>query len=198
MTALLRLAHMIDALTEWVGKGADWAVLATVVVGFVNVAGRYVGRYLGIPIASNLFFEAQWYLFSITFFLGFAYILKHGVNVRVDFLYAKWPDTRKALVDLIGTLVVLIPFCVIGIMVTIGPVRTAWGMLPSGVWDLGAMEMSPDPNGLPRAPIKTMILVAFATLLLQAVAQCIKYVAILFGQRQVAAEIASDVEVGAQ
>ncbi len=198
MAALLRLAHAIDALTEWVGKGANWAVLATVVVGFVNVAGRYLGRYLGIPIASNLFFEAQWYLFSVTFFLGFAYILKHGVNVRVDFLYAKWPDTRKALVDLIGTLIVLIPFCVIGILVTIGPVRTSWGVLPSGVWDLGAMEMSSDPNGLPRAPIKTMILVAFATLLLQAVAQCIKYIAILRGQHQVAAEIASDVEVGAQ
>ncbi len=52
--------------------------------------------------------------------------------------------------------------------------------------------MSPDPDGLPRAPIKTFILVAFATLLLQAIAQAIKYVAVIMGHTEVAAELEAD------
>ena len=40
----------------------------------------------------------------------FAYNLKHEVNVRVDFLYANWESKRRALVDLLGTVLILIPF----------------------------------------------------------------------------------------
>ena len=109
----------------------------------------------------------------------FAYNLKHDVNVRVDFLYAKWSPRRKAWIDLIGTVLVLIPFCVMGIWVTINPVIFSWTL-----W-----EMSPDPGGLPRAPIKSFIIVAFGVLLLQAVAQAIKYAAVLTGHSEVQQEL---------
>lgn len=185
MRWLLKFAAGVDRLSEYAGQAALGLVLLTVVIGFYNVVARYVGRYLGVQLSSNLFIELQWYLFSLIFFLGFAYILKHSVNVRVDFLYANWTPRQRAWVDLLGTLLILIPFCMLGLYVTFNPVLTSWGRLPNGTW--GPWELSPDPNGLPRAPIKTMILVAFSSLLVQSVAQVIKYAAVIMGVAEVTA-----------
>jgi TRAP-type mannitol/chloroaromatic compound transport system permease small subunit len=192
MRALLRMAHAIDTLTEWLGTLSALLVLVTIAVGFYNVVARYLGRYIGVNLASNVYIEAQWYLYSLTFFLGFAYILKHDINVRVDFLYANWSPKTKAWINLLGTLLILIPFCILGIWVTWNPVLSSWGRLPNGAW--GNWEMSPDPNGLPRAPLKSMIIVAFGTLLLQSVAQLIKYAAILRGHDEIVTELAAETE----
>jgi TRAP-type mannitol/chloroaromatic compound transport system permease small subunit len=190
MRAMLRLAHAIDTFTEWLGTLSTALVLVTIVIGFYNVVARYVGRFIGMTLASNFYIEAQWYLYSLVFFLGFAYILKHDVNVRVDFLYANWSPKTKALINLFGTLLLLIPFCVMGIYVTVNPVLSSWGLLPNGTW--GPWEMSPDPDGLPRAPLKSMIIVAFGTLILQSVAQIIKYIAVLRGSEEVYQELVAE------
>lgn len=192
MKALLRFAHWIDGLTERVGGLANWIVIIVIVVGFYNVIARYLGRFVGVRLSSNVFIELQWYLFSLIFFFGFAYILKHGVNVRVDFLYTNWSEKQKAWVDFLGTLLFLIPLCLIGIYVTYNPVMTSWGRLPNGNW--GIWEVSPDPEGLPRAPIKTMIIVAFALLLLQSLAQAIKHWAVIQGRTEIADQIRAEVE----
>lgn len=192
MQQLLKLAEWIDRLTEQLGKLADWIVILTVAVGFYNVMARYIGRFIGLKLSSNALIELQWYLFSLIFFFGFAYILKHGANVRVDFLYSNWSDRRKAMIDFFGTVLFLIPFCILGLVVTWNPVLLSWGRLPDGSW--GQWEMSSDADGLPRAPIKTMILVAFGLLLLQAISQAIKYFAIIKGYRSVAQSLAADTE----
>ena len=179
---LLKLSRIIDNVTEKIGRSSDWIVILTIAVGFYNVTARYIGRFIGLRLSSNAFIELQWYLFSLIFFLGFAYILKHGANVRVDFLYTNWSDKRRALVDLLGTTLFLIPFCIMGIYVTINPVLLSWGRLPNGTW--GTWELSPDADGLPRAPIKTMIIVAFVMLLAQGISQAIKYFAIVMGYAQ--------------
>jgi TRAP-type mannitol/chloroaromatic compound transport system permease small subunit len=175
-----------------IGKSLNGIVLLTIAVGFYNVMARYIGRFMGLQLSSNLFIELQWYLFSITFFLGFPYILKHGSNVRVDFLYTNWSEKRRAWVDFLGTVGFLIPFCILGIWVTVNPVLQSWGMLPNGSW--GAWEMSADANGLPRAPIKTMIIVSFGLLLLQGIAQAIKYWATLMGYAPIALEMQRETE----
>lgn len=190
MRTLLKLSAAIDAVSELFGQLANWIVLITIAIGFYNVAVRFTGRWTGLQLSSNVYIELQQYLFSLIFLLGFAYILKHGINVRVDFLYARWSDRTRALIDLVGTLAFLIPFCIIGIYVTISPVLTSWGRLPDGTW--GAWEMSPDANGLPRAPIKSMIILAFALLLMQAISQTIKYLAVVLGHREIEAVIKAE------
>lgn len=182
MRGLLKFAHAIDRVSEFLGRIAIYLTLVLVAVGFYNVVARYVGRFIGQNLSSNSFIEIQWYIFSVIFFLMFAYNLKHDVNVRVDFLYAKWSLRRRTWVDLLGTLLVLIPFCIMGIWVTINPVVFSWQL-----W-----EMSPDPGGLPRAPIKSFIIVAFSVLLLQAIAQAIKYAAVLSGHRTVQQELEAE------
>jgi TRAP-type mannitol/chloroaromatic compound transport system permease small subunit len=197
MSFLLKISRAIDAFTDFIGNHVtDYIVLLTILVGFYNVVVRYLGRYIELQLSSNVYIELQWYLFSMIFFLGFAYVLKHNVNVRVDFLYANWSERTRAWVDFIGTLLFLVPFCILGIYVTIVPVSFSWGFLPDGTWG-GSIEWSPDANGLPRAPLKSMIIVAFAMLLLQAIAQLIKYAAIINGHVEIAKQIAAETEVTA-
>ncbi len=190
MRFLLKIAQVIEKLSENGGRIATMLVLITVAIGFYNVVARYVGRYIGVTLSSNIFIEIQWYLFSLVFFLGFAYALKHNVNVRVDFYFSRFTAKRKVWIDFIGHLFFLVPFCLIGIYVTYAPVLSSWGQLPNGTF--GPWEMSPDPNGLPRAPIKSMIIVAFVLLLLQTIAEIIKKYAIIRGDTAVQAAVEAD------
>ncbi|MEB3292181.1 MAG: TRAP transporter small permease subunit [Synechococcales bacterium] len=189
---LLRLSQQIDRLTDWIGRWSSGLVLLTIAIGFYNVTARYLGRYVAMKLSSNALIELQWYLFSLLFFLGFGYILKHGENVRVDFLYSSWTQKRRAWVDFLGTVFFLIPFCVLGIWMSWNPIWQSWGLLPDGSW--GNWELSPDADGLPRAPIKTMLLVCFLLLLMQCISQTIKYFAVIKGYTQVAEQMQADIE----
>jgi TRAP-type mannitol/chloroaromatic compound transport system permease small subunit len=184
---LLKISQRIDNFTDKLGWLANWLVLLAVGIGFYNVIARYIGRFIGINLSSNTLLELQWYLFSLMFLFGFAYILRHGENVRVDFLYSHFNEKQQALIDFLGTILFLIPFCLLGIWVTINPVLQSWGLLPDGSW--GTWEVSSDADGLPRAPIKTMLPVCLLLLLLQSISQAIKYLAVLLGYQEVAEQI---------
>lgn len=173
MKALLGVSRAIDTLVGWVELLCLWLVSLLVCFGVYNVLARYLGRFVGRNLASNTLIEGQWYLFSIVFLLGFAVIQRRNQHVRVDFLYAKLPPRRRALVNFLGTVLMLIPFCLLAMYIAWDPVLRSWGFMPNGVrmtW-----EMSPDPGGLPRAPIRSMIIVGFGLLLLQAISDAIKH-----------------------
>lgn len=190
MRGALKFARSVDRVAEFLGRISIYLILVLVAVGFYNVAARYLGRFIGQNLSSTRLLELQWYIYSVIFFLIFAYNMKHDVNVRVDILYARWSAKRQAWVNLLGTLLFVAPLAIIGIWVTITPVLQSWGQLPNGTF--GSWEMSPDPDGLPRAPIKSFIIVAFALVLLQAIAQIIKYAAILTGHHEVTSEMAAE------
>lgn len=185
---LLAYQRAVDRLNERLGRLTRYLVVLVVVIGFGNALARYIGRFLGRQITSNLWFEIQWYLFGAIFLLGFGYAVKNEINVRVDFWYADFSPRRKAVVDLIGHLIGLLPFSLIAIYVLYGPTLTSWGARPDGsfatwrVWEV--WEQSPDPGGLPRAPIKTLIVVGFVLLLLQGLAELVKLAAVLTGRAE--------------
>ena len=194
MKPWLRLSRGIDTLMEWVGALSMLLVTLLLGVGIYNVVVRYIGRLTRQNLASNTLLEAQWYLFSVIFFLGFAFILKRNTHVRVDFLYQNFGPKTRAWVNLFGTLVFLLPFCVLGIYVTYEPVLRSWGLRPNGTW--GAWELSPDAGGLPRAPLKSLIIVAFILLILQGVSDIIKHIAVLRGIKSADEEQYEQLEVG--
>lgn len=164
-----RFITVVESISEFFGEIAKYIVILTIITGFANVVLRYTGQILGVKLVNNVIIELQWYMYTLIFLFGFAYILKHQINVRVDFWFAEQSKQRKAMIDLIGHFLALIPYCVLAFMVTWPAVVTSWTQ-----W-----EVSPDPNGLARAPIKAMVLVAFGTLLLQAMAEIIKLFAAL-------------------
>jgi TRAP-type mannitol/chloroaromatic compound transport system permease small subunit len=170
-SGLLAYERFADRFAEWTGKVSQFMVLPTVVVGFVNVILRYTGYLTGTRLTNNGLIETQWYLYSLIFLFGFPYILKHNINPRVDFWFAHQPPHRKAWIDLIGHLVALVPFTIFAIYLSVPQVVTSWRL----------QETSPDPSGLPRYPIKTMLMVAFVLLLIQALGEVVKLVAVLRG-----------------
>jgi len=171
MKPLLSFAGAIDRLNDRVYAMIRWLTLAMILVGAFNAIARYLTRWTGVALASNAYFDLQWYMFSLIFLLGAAYGLNHDVHVRVDVVYSRLSSKGRAWIDLVGTILFLIPFCVMMLVTSYPAVRNSWSV----------REMSPDPGGLPRYPIKAVILVCFILLLLQAVAQLIKQVAVLRG-----------------
>ncbi len=171
MQSLLQVARKIDRFTNAIGKLAYWLVLVMIGVGVWNVLGRYVGNAIGQNLSSNGLIETQWYLFDLVFLLGAAYTLQHNEHVRVDVFYARFGRRGKAIADLIGTVFFLIPFSVLVLYFSWEAVAQSWAV----------RETSPDPGGLIRYPIKSMILVSFVLLILQGIADAIKNWAIIKG-----------------
>ena len=164
MQALLKVADRIDAFSERIGRAVSWLALLMVLVGAWNALARYLGKGLGTDLSSNGFIEAQWYMFSLLFLLGAGYTLKEDAHVRVDVLYGRLSPVRKAWIDVGGVLLFLLPFCIFGVVV-------------SWEWAFNSFterEVSPDPGGLPRYPLKAMVPVAFTLLGIQGVAMFIR------------------------
>ncbi len=183
---VLAYVDVVDRISDKLGTFSMYVSVILVAIGFLNVILRYVGQWLGIRLTSNMVIELQWYLFAVIFLLAFGYNLRHNINVRVDFWFANQPQRRKAWIDFVGHIIALLPFCVLALWVSWDPILRSWGLGPDGIIDLGRWEVSPDPSGLPRAPIKSLIIVGFALLLLQAIAEMVKLTAVLTGHEEYA------------
>ncbi|MBE9075701.1 TRAP transporter small permease subunit [Romeria aff. gracilis LEGE 07310] len=173
MNQLLTLSRWIDRINSAIGWLAGWLVLVMIGVGCWNVIGRYVGQAVGQNLSSNALIETQWYLFSVVFLMGAAYTLRRNDHVRVDIFQSGWSGRRRALADLVGTLLFLLPFCALVLVFSWKWVLASWRI----------SELSPDPGGLPRYPIKSLILISFIALIGQGISEAIKNLAILTGHR---------------
>ena len=171
MLKLLNIADAIDRFQDQIGKWLYWLTLSMVAIGAYNALVRYLDKYTGMTLSSNTYLELQWYMFSLLFLLGAAYTLKHDAHVRVDIFYSKLSVKGKAWVDLLGTVLILFPFCVLMLWTSWPMVINSWAVL----------EISPDPGGLPRYPIKTAIPVGFLLVLVQGVSMFIRKLAIVLG-----------------
>lgn len=169
MSVWRRAVEWVDRLNDWMGTVIRWLVLAMVMVGAYNAVARYTTRYTDVALTSNALNELQWYFFSLVFLLGAAYALNHDVHVRVDVLYSQLGVRGRAWIDLFGSILFLLPFCVLLLWVSFPAVRYSWQ----------TRETSPDPGGLARYPIKAIILVCFVLLFLQGLAQVVKKIHVI-------------------
>ena len=159
MALAMRLATHIGALNEWIGRVLAWLTLALVLLVYGLVAARYV-----FAIGSVAAQEATLWLHSVVFLLGAAFALKRDAHVRVDLVYQRFSPRGKALADLVGTLLLLLPFCVFLCWVSLDYVGMAWSL----------RESSREPGGLPGVYLlKTLMPIAAVLLGLQGVAQTI-------------------------
>lgn len=173
MSVLLKVSKAIDRFTGGVGRLVGWLTLAMLLIGAYNALVRYVDakRWIDTQLSSNAFIELQWYLFSLVFLLGAAYALRQDAHVRVDVLYGRCSPRARAWINVAGTVLFLLPFSVIVLWLSLPAVASSWEV----------REVSPDPGGLPRYPIKAVIPVAFLLLIAQALSELIKQVAFLAG-----------------
>ena len=185
LRVLLTYQRVMDAAAEVLGWVAKWLVPACVTVGFVNVLLRYIGRAQNRQLASNRYVDMQWMLFGAIFLFAFPYILKHSVNVRVDFWFQTFSRKRKALIDFVGHIIALVPYCLFALWAVWDYAFTSlfqkcrpYSQGESSRWCTGRVwdvwEQSPNAKGLSPAPIKVLLLLGFFFLLLQTFAELIK------------------------
>ncbi len=156
-----RVIDAIARINVGVGQVVRWLLVVMVVVGSATAVLRYTSRFLSTNLSSNALSELQWYLFAAVFLLAAPYTLHHDRHVRVDVFYGRLSGRARAAIDLVGTVLFLIPFSVFAVV-------TAWEPV-SQSFTIG--EMSPNPGGLPRYPVKALVPVAFVLLGLQGLVQ---------------------------
>ena len=156
MRALIRFA---DATSELAGRIAAVLAAALVLLVFGLVAARYL--FHAGSIAAQ---EAVLWLHGALFLLALGFALKHGAHVRVDVFSQRWSARRRALVELLGTLVFLLPLCVFLLWISLDYVAVSW-----------EHREGSNIGGLPGwYLVKTLIPVSAALLLLQGLAEALR------------------------
>lgn len=149
----LRLAAGSEWIIAALGRLVAWLGLVMVLLTFVVVLLRY-----GFAIGSVALQEAIVYLHATLFMLGVAYTLQRDAHVRVDLFYRRLSRRGQAWVDLLGTLVLLVPLCLFVLFSSFGYVSDAWAI----------REGSREAGGLPWVwLLKTLLLVMPVLVLLQ-------------------------------
>ena len=168
-SASLAFANRIDRLNAAIGRGAAWLCLFVVVVQFAVVVLRYV-----FGLGSARLSESIVYGHAGLFMLASGWTLAAGGHVRVDVFYAEASPRTRALVDLCGSLFLLLPFMAV----------LAWFALPYVARSWAIFESSRETSGLPGVFLLKTLIPAFAFLMaLQGVSQAIKAAVALRGAR---------------
>lgn len=153
MASLKIISRTIDALNSAIGRAVCWLVLIMVLMQFSIVVLRYV-----FGIGSLAMYELVVYMHGLLFMMAAAYTLAEDGHVRVDIFYRGAAPRRRALVNIIGVLVFLVPTCVLILYITWPYVLRSWSVL----------EGSRETSGLPGVFLfKTVILVFAVMLMLQ-------------------------------
>ncbi|MGB9042463.1 MAG: TRAP transporter small permease subunit [Pseudolabrys sp.] len=159
------LAGRIDRLNAAIGHGAAWLALAVVLLQFALVVARYL-----FGLGSVWLTETVIYAHATLFMLAAAWTLSAGGHVRVDIFYAEASARTKALVELIGALLLLLPFMFVLIWLSVPYAARSWAIL----------EHSQETSGLPIIfALKTLIPLFALLMALQGVAQAIRAAATL-------------------
>jgi TRAP-type mannitol/chloroaromatic compound transport system permease small subunit len=164
MKVLLRVSRAIDALNERIGRLVYWCVLVMVLVSAGNATSRYA-----LNIASNAWLELQWYLFSGVFLLCAGYTLLHNEHIRIDVVASHLSRRTQVWIDVLGTLLFLLP---ISVYIT----WLSWPIFMNA-WTSG--EISGSAGGLVRWPARLLVPVGFCLLTLQGVSELVKRIAFL-------------------
>jgi len=166
MQALLSLSRAIDRMNTAIGRAAMWLILAAVLVSAGNAVVRKA-----LSTSSNAWLELQWYLFGAVFMLCGAYTLLNNEHIRIDIISQMLPKRVRNWIEIFGILFFLGPFCLIHI----------WHGIPFLIRSYDLQERSMNAGGLILWPAKSLVVIGFTLLLIQAVSELIKRVAVMRG-----------------
>jgi len=162
MRLALRLADRIDRLNTQIGRAAAWLVLVVVLLQFALVVARYL-----FGLGSLWLSETVIYAHATLFLLAGAWTLSVGAHVRVDIFYADASLRAKAVIDLIGAVLLLLPFALVLLWLSWPYVERSWAIL----------EHSQEASGLPLVfALKTLIPLFAVLMALQGLAQATRAV----------------------
>jgi TRAP-type mannitol/chloroaromatic compound transport system permease small subunit len=151
------LINKIEGFIDWTGRAVSWLTLLMVIVTFIVVVLRYMFDIGWIALQ-----ESVTYLHALVFLAGASWAMQQEAHVRVDIFYSRYSDRTRAWVDLLGSLLLLLPVMVFIVLISWRYVADSWSVL----------EGSREAGGLPAVfLLKSLIIVMAVMLSLQAVVQ---------------------------
>lgn len=154
------IANWLTVLNSVIGRVVAWLILYMTLMQFVVVIMRYVFSYGSIQMQ-----ESIWYMHGLMFMLGAGYTLVKEGHVRLDVFYREASERTKAWINLIGSLVFLLPFCVVNFDFAWSLVLNSWAV----------REGSIETTGLPYIYLfKTVILVFSILVVMEGLALAIR------------------------
>jgi len=167
--AMNTIINLVDRMNESIGKLVSWLVLAMVVVTFGIVVMRYLFNMGSIQAQESVI-----YMHALVFMFAAASTLKQDGHVRVDIFYGKMTIKKKAVINLFGNLLLLIPTSLFILWSSWEYVMSAWKI----------NESSAEAGGLPGIYLlKTAILIFASMLILQGIAEIFKSLKTIFTQK---------------
>ena len=159
MGKLERAIRIIDAISAWSGRITAWLILPLIATMTYEVAIRYLAN------PTQWAYDVSYMLYGALFMLGAAYTLYRGAHVRTDFLYQKWPVKTQATVDAICYLFLFFPGIAVFLWLGTEFAWTSWLRT----------ERTAGSSWMPVIyPLKAVIPVAAALLLMQGVSEFLK------------------------
>lgn len=160
--------RIIDAINYRIGRIVMWLAVLLAIVQFAVVIMRYVFAIGFIPMQ-----ESIWYMSSIMFMTAAGFTLLADGHVRVDVFYRGASDRRRAIVDLVGSIVFLLPVCIATLWLSWSYVGNSWRV----------MEGSTETSGIPGIFVLKSFIWVFAVLLgLQGIALTLRALRFLTGR----------------
>jgi TRAP-type mannitol/chloroaromatic compound transport system permease small subunit len=159
--------NLLDRISSTTGKLISWLTLLMVIVMSVIVAMRYVFDAGLIWLQESVI-----WMHAAVFMIGAAYTLLHEDHVRVDIFYRKMSDRGRAIVDVIGVVVFLLPLCVFLAFKAYDFAAASWSL----------HESSREPGGLPYPLIpalKSIVIVMPVTVALQGISLLLRSLAVI-------------------
>ena len=151
--------NAVEKIIEKIIHLVEGALAVLLLLMTLNVAFDVIMRYF-FHNSSVAMQEMEWHLFAIILLYGIAVGLKEEAHVRVDFLYERFSERVKAVINIFGTLFFLLPLALLIVTGSFSFVHDSWTM----------GEISENPGGLPyRWLIKGMIPLSFSFLIFSAI-----------------------------
>ena len=172
MNAVSIMVRAIDRMNELIGRAVAWLTLAMVLATFFVAGARYGFNWGRVWIQ-----ETYIWMHGIVFMLGAGYTLLHDGHVRVDIFYRPASARTKAWIDLLGSLLLLLPIVVM----------VAWVSWPYIAESWSKLEGSREAGGLPGLFLLKSAILGFCLLIgLQGLSLAGRSLLVLSGHREFA------------
>lgn len=157
---LLKLERGFDKFADMIG----YTTAFVMVLMILNVTYDVIMRYF-FNTGSIAMQEMEWHLFSVIILLGISYTLKEDGHVRVDLIYDRLTQKKKAKINMVGVILFIIPVALL----------IAVESIPFVIESFNSNEQSGDPGGLPyRWLVKSLIPLSFFLLIITSIGFFIK------------------------
>jgi len=154
--------------SQIIGKSIAWLTFFMVILSVINILASWLFKLSWIWLQESI----TW-MHGANFLLAAAYTLNREAHVRVDIFYAKMSRRKQALVDFVGTLILLLPTSVF----------IAWASWPALLLSWRVGEISSEAGGLPAIYLlKSLLLIMPLLLILEGINQLVKSGSILWAK----------------